>query len=181
MACISKLTAALSYDCDTGATGIVSAIIVSKADIASMSVTNSEVDALTIAPGASSFRIDTPKRVLALSEALKVNDGAPNAFTHSAAITITRLEASGKASGLEYQIINPLTNTAFVILARLASGTSRVYGLYYGMSATSLDRSTHDNGGWASVVLSTPENVIGEDALTITGALYDSLYSSSNP
>ena len=38
MACISKLASAIAYDCDTGATGLVSAIIINKADIASFTV-----------------------------------------------------------------------------------------------------------------------------------------------
>ena len=38
MACITKLAGAIIYSCDSGATGLNSAIIINKADIASFSV-----------------------------------------------------------------------------------------------------------------------------------------------
>lgn len=179
MACISKLAASLSYDCDTGATGLISALIINKADIASFVVTGSVVSGITLSAGASAYKVDTVKRALVLTEALKVNDGAPNAFSHGATCTVTRWEVNGLASGLENLIVNPFTNGSFVILARGPRGVVRAYGLYYGMSATSLDRSSHDNGGWATVTMSTPENVIGEDALAVSGTLYDTLYAAA--
>ena len=91
MACISKLARAIVYNCDSGATGLNSAIIINKADIASFSVDGSTmvVSGLTLASGAKAYKIDTVKRSLVLSTALKVNDGAPNANTHSASIVFT--------------------------------------------------------------------------------------------
>ena len=41
MACISKLARAIPYNCDSGATGLNSAIIINKADIVSFSVDDS--------------------------------------------------------------------------------------------------------------------------------------------
>ena len=51
MACISKLARAIVYNCDSGATGLNSAIIINKADIASFSVdgTTMVVSVLTLA------------------------------------------------------------------------------------------------------------------------------------
>ena len=43
MACISKLANAIAYDCDTGATGLVSAIIINKADIVRCIVTGKQI------------------------------------------------------------------------------------------------------------------------------------------
>lgn len=174
MACISKLTKAIAYDCDTGATGLVSAIIINKSDIASYTAdTTGIVSALTLSQGAKAYKIDTVKRSLVLSSALKINEGAPNAFSHSASIVIT-----GTTS--VYSTIASFTNGSYVILARV-SGTDVVYayGLYYGLSATALDRSTHDNGGWTTVTLETPENVIGEDNLYVATAVYDTLYAAA--
>lgn len=179
MACISKLASAIAYDCDTGAAGLASAIIINKADIESFSVSSSTVHTLTLSAGATGFKIDTPKRVLVLSEALKVNDGAPNAFTHSATLTITPSLVGGSRPPLHDLIINPLANGSFVILAKLISGNPMAFGLYYGMSATSLDRSTHDNANWATVTMATPENVIGEDALHVVSSLYEELYAAA--
>lgn len=178
MACISKLASAIAYDCDSGATGLVSAIIINKADIVSYTLdANVKVTGLTLARGASAYRVGTVKRSTTASTALKINEGAPNAHTHSVTLTIM-----GDIGTARYAtLLGAITNGSFVVLAKHA-GTSRncaVYGMYYGMGATSVDRSSHDNGGWATVTLETPENVIGEDNLYIGDAEYDTLYAAA--
>lgn len=177
MACISKLASAIAYDCDTGATGLVSALIINKADIASFTVTTPgmSVDALTLTSGANAYKIDTVKRSLVMSEALKINEGAPNAYTHTANITLM-----GENSTALRTTKAAVANGSFVILAKKQGDTfARAYGLYYGMSATSADSSTHDNGGWTTLTLETPENVIGEDSLSVGVTLYDALYAAA--
>ena len=177
MACITKLTKGFAYDCDTGATGLLSAMIINKADIASFSLGGSppdSVSALTLNAGAKAYKIDTPKRTLTISEALKVNEGAPNAFTHSATLVSTQSSSSALLN-----IVSSMTNGSFVIAALGVDGTARIYGLYYGMFSTNIDRSSHDNGGWYSITLGTPEQFIGEDALIVTKALYTTLYNAA--
>ena len=175
MACISKLANAIAYDCDTGATGLVSAIIINKADIASFTVdsVNNVVTAITLASGTIPLRIDTVKRSLVVSSTLKINEGAPNAYTHSASLVITRrADSSGRA------IQAALTNGSFVVLAaRPGVAGAYVYGLYYGLSATASESSSHDNGGWTTATLETPENVIGEDNILALDNLYAALYA----
>ena len=177
MACISKLANAIAYDCDTGATGLVSAIIINRADIASYVVdsTNNAVTSITLVPGAKAYRIDTVKRSLVVSSTLKINEGAPNAYTHSASLVITRkADSSGRA------IQAALTNGSFVVLAaRPGVAGAYVYGLYYGLSATASESSSHDNGGWTTATLETPENVIGEDNILALDTVYDALYAVS--
>ncbi|WAX10221.1 hypothetical protein BU730P1_00011 [Bacteroides phage BU730P1] len=178
MACISKLASAIAYDCDSGATGLVSAIIINKADIASYTLANGEeVQGLTLVSGASAYKVDTVKRSTTVSVALKVNDGAPNAYSHTATLTVmTERGRTGYPT-----MMGALSNGSFVILARHGADARQcaVYGLYYGLSATSAERSSHDNGGWATVTLETPENVIGEDNLSIGTASYDALYTAA--
>lgn len=176
MACITKLSDAIAYDCDSGATGLVSALIINKSDIASFThdAPNTRLTAITLAPGAKAYKIDTVKRSLVLSETLKVNDGAPNAYSHSASIVLT-----AAPSGALRALRTALTNGSFVILARRAGGQVAVYGLYYGMSAVSSDCSSHDNGGWTTVTLETPENVIGEDTISVDGDVYNALYAAA--
>lgn len=177
MACISKLASAIAYDCDSGATGLVSALIINKADIASFAVTlaSLSVDALALTGGAKAYKIDTVKRSLVVSDTLKINEGAPNAYTHTANITLT-----GENSTAVRNIKTAATNGSFVILAKKQGDTfARAYGLYYGMSATSADSSSHDNGGWTTLTLETPENVIGEDTLSVGATLYDALYAAA--
>ena len=177
MACILKLANAIAYDCDTGATGLVSAIIINKADIASFTVSAAgmSVDALVLASGAKAYKIDTVKRSLVVSEALKINEGAPNAYTHTANITVM-----GENSTAVRSIKTAATNGSFVILAKKQGDTfARAYGLYYGMSATAADSSSHDNGGWTTLTLETPENVMGEDTLSVGDTVYDALYKAA--
>lgn len=182
MACISKISASFDYDCDSGATGIFEALLIEKADISGFVFAPGNyatVEAITVS-GAVRL-LETPKRVLVLNSELKVNDGAPNAFTHSGSLTITaeRTREAPFHAYLLNQVVNPLANSAFVIIARtkLPGGGSspRIFGLYYGMRATGIDYSTHDNGGWTTVTFSTPENVIGEDNILLGNSEYDRL------
>lgn len=177
MACISKLASAIAYDCDTGATGLVSALIINKSDIASFTVATSgmSVDTLTLTSGATAYKIDTVKRSLVMSEALKINEGAPNAYVHTANITLM-----GDNSTALRTTKAAVANGSFVILAKKQGDTfARAYGLYYGMSATSADSSTHDNGGWTTLTLETPENVIGEDTIMVDNSVYNALYEAA--
>lgn len=174
MACITKLANAIAYDCDSGATGLVSALIINKADIASFTVAaGGTVTGLTLASGARAYKIDTVKRSLVLSTALKVNDGAPNAFTHTATLT----DMTPATSGIHFNIGSAMSNGSFVIISRPVGGTQAVVnGLYYGMAATAFDQNSHDNGSWTTITLETPENVIGEDNLSMSSADYSALY-----
>lgn len=177
MACISKLASAIAYDCDTGATGIESAFIINKADIASYQVASDTgvVLALTLVSGAKAYKIYTVKRSLVVSSSLKINEGAPNAYSHSA-----RIIQTGAYDDSARLALGAFSNGSFVIAAKWSNqGARRVYGLYYGMSATGVENNSHDNGGWTTITLETPENVIGEDAVRLSDAVYDALYAEA--
>ena len=175
MACITKLANAIAYDCDSGATGLVSAFIINKADIASYTVGGDSNVSITIAPGATAYKIDTVKRSLVVSSALKVNDGAPNAYAHTVSGVITNTYAIGLRG-----ILRALTNGQFVVCVKPAGDTDpRVYGMYYGLSATAIENNSHENGGWFSFTLETPENVIGEDPAVMGNATYSALYTAA--
>ena len=177
MACISKLANAIAYDCDTGATGLTSALIINKADIASFTVDTrtASVSGVTLVSGATAYKIDTVKRSLVISEALKINEGAPNAYTHSATMVYTgKLDTPGRSA------MSAFSNGSFVIIAKVPTIASPyVYGLYYGMSATAAEQNSHDNGAWVTYTFETPENVIGEDPLAIAAGDYDTLYAAA--
>lgn len=176
MACISKLDRAIAYDCESGTTGFSSALIINKADIASFTVNDSEIVLnFALVSGATPYKIDTVKRSLVLASALKVNEGAPNAYSHSATLIYTGLiNKDGRL------VMSAFANGSFVIIAK-PTGTAypRVYGLYYGMSATAAEQNSHDNGAWVTYTFETPENVIGEDTLVITPEDYDTLYAKA--
>lgn len=181
MACISKITSGFAYDCDTGATGLESAIIVNKEDIASFIVApySAVTDPialkdLTLAASAKAYKIDTPKRLLVTSESLKVNEGAPNMYKHSVTLTATDTRSAAFIKNIQ-----TMPNGSFVVFTREANKTDRVFGLYYGLSVTSVERSSADNGGWTSLTLETPEQFIGEDYLRLNTGLYTSLYGAA--
>lgn len=175
MACISKLASAIAYDCDTGATGLVSAFIINKEDIASYIVGGDSNVSITMAPNAKAYKIDTVKRSLVVSSALKVNDGAPNAYAHTVSGVITNTGSTGLRG-----ILRALANGRFVVCVKPAGDTDpRVYGMYYGLSATAIDNNSHENGGWFSFTLETPENVIGEDQLVLGFSGYDKMYAEA--
>ena len=180
MACISKLAGGFAYDCDTGSTGLISAIIINKEDIASITIAPAGVGSglaltgLTLAASAKAYKIDTPKRVLVVSESLKVNEGAPNMYSHSVALT-----ATGEQNAAFVGLLQAVPNISCIVLTRGTNGKNRVFGLYYGLSATSVERSSADNGSWVSLTLETPEQFIGEDYLGLADELYSSLYNAA--
>lgn len=177
MACITKLAGGFVYDCDTGATGIENAFIVNREDIASFVLDSTApviVNTVTLAAGAKAYKIDTPKRTLVVTESLKVNDGAPNALSFSASLTIT---AAG-SFWLRSNVLRAMPNGSFVLFTKEGS-TYRVYGLYYGLSATAYDRTTHDNGSWITVAMGTPEQFIGEDSLQMDSTAYTAMYNGA--
>ena len=186
MACLSKIQSAITYDCDGGNVGLISALLINKDDINTI-VFDSEnptlVTNITLKEGATAYKIDTVKRTLVTTESLKVNEGAPNAYTHTATVVVT----SPVASALFRDLINPVANGSFVILTKslrpagssFIGHTSRPFGLYYGMSATAVDRSSHENGGWFTITMATPERVIGEDTLMLSSDIYNALYGAA--
>ena len=177
MACITKLASAIAYDCDTGATGLESAVIINKADIASYTLVQpaAVVTDLTLVRGATPFKIDTVKRSLVVSASLKINDGAPNAYSHSASIIMTANTDSAARLATD-----AFANGSFVIIAKWRNRISaEVYGLYYGLSATGVECNSHDNGGWTTVTLETPENVIGEDTIRSGDTVYAALLAAA--
>ena len=181
MACIAKLAGGFAYDCDTGATGYVSALIINKEDIASFVVapysgagTALALTSLTLKASAKAYKIDTPKRVLVTSETLKVNEGAPNMYKHSVTLT-----ATGEQNGGFVTRCQAIPNGSFVVLALVGPLKVKAFGLYYGLSATSVERSSADNGGWVSITLETPEQFMGEDFIGLSEDLYKSLYDAA--
>jgi hypothetical protein len=171
MACIKKLTSALAFDCDSGTMGFKDALFLNMADIASFSVVAPNKAFIAIAGGGKAYKIDTVKRSLVISESLRVNESAPNAFSHEAVINI--FSKGDRAAQ------NDLRNASIVIVARGNDDLVRVYGLYYGLKASASAESSHDNGGWTQFTVSTPEGVIGEDSLYMTKDAYEVLYKAA--
>lgn len=168
MACIKKLASALAFDCDSGTMGFKDAFYINHEDLYVVSVVNNTA---TIEFRGPRYKIDTVKRSLVISESLRVNESAPNAFTHEAVLNVF---TKGNRS-----IQNDIRNASLVIFARGNDGQVRVYGLYYGLKASASAESSHDNGGWSQFTLSTPEGVVGEDSITYPSASYQTGYDGA--
>lgn len=168
MACIKKLASALAFDCDSGTMGFKDAFYINHEDLYVVSVVNNTA---TIEFHGPRYKIDTVKRSLVISESLRVNESAPNAFTHEAVLNVF---TKGNRS-----IQNDIRNASLVIFARGNDGQVRVYGLYYGLKASASAESSHDNGGWSQFTLSTPEGVVGEDSITYPSASYQTGYDGA--
>lgn len=171
MACIKKLASALAFDCDSGTMGFKDALFMNREDISSFSVDGSNQATIAIAGGGKAYKIDTVKRSLVVSETLRVNESAPNGFSHEAVINIF--------SKGNREVQNAIRNASIVLVTRGNDGRIRVYGLYYGLKASASAESSHDNGGWSQFTMSTPEGVIGEDSLHMTAAAYETLYNAA--
>ena len=170
MACISKISNAISYDCGNGFVGFSRAAIINKDDIASMTISNGNVTALLLVGATNAFRIATQKKAFSVVETARVNENAPNAFTHEATITVFEKENPA--------LFNQLVNGNVVIIANHL-GYYRLFGAYYGMRTSASNMSSSENGGWATFTLSTPEGVIGEDYLTVDIATGDAILSGA--
>ena len=151
--------------------GFKDALFLNSADIASFSVAGANQVSIAIAGGGKAYKIDTVKRSLVVSETLRVNESAPNGFSHEAVINIF--------SKGDREVQNAIRNASIVLVARGNDGQIRVYGLYYGLKASASAESSHDNGGWSQFTMSTPEGVIGEDSLYMTAAAYETLYNAA--
>lgn len=171
MACIKKLTSALAFDCDSGTMGFKDAFFVNHEDIASFSVDGSNKVTFARVNGSPAYKIDTVKRSLVISETLRVNENAPNGFSHEAVINIF--------SKGDREVQNAIRNASIVLVARGNDGQIRVYGLYYGLRASASAESSHENGGWSQFTMSTPEGVIGEDSLHMAAVSYEAVYNEA--
>ena len=171
MACIKKLASALAFDCDSGTMGFKDALFMNREDISSFSVDGSNQVTLVGVGGSQAYKIDTVKRSLVVSETLRVNESAPNGFSHEAVINVF--------SKGNREVQNAIRYASIVLVARGNDGQIRVYGLYYGLKASASAESSHDNGGWSQFTMSTPEGVIGEDSLHMAAASYESMYSAA--
>lgn len=170
MACISKITNAISYDCSNGFVGFSRAAIINKDDIASLTIEDGVVTALTLASPSSAYRVATQRKSFSVVETARVNENAPNAFSHEATITVFEKENPS--------LFNQLVNGNAVIIANHL-GYYRIFGAYYGMRTSASNMSSSENGGWATFTLSTPEGVIGEDYLTVDLVVGDGILSGA--
>lgn len=170
MACISKIGWAIEYDCQNGYASIDSALIINRADIESFETIDFGVTAINMRVGATAFKVDTVKKSVTAVETLRVNEGAPNAFHQEVKLTVY-----DKVNTI---LANALSNADAVVLYKTGS-SYRAAGMRYGLKATASEYDAHNNGGWTTFTLSTPDNVVGESKLSVSATVYNNLYSTA--
>ena len=169
MACLQKISSAIDYDCANGFVGFSQVAMINKADIQSFVVDASKaITALNIGSGAP-YGVASQKKGFSVSETVRVNDGAPNAYVHEVTVTVYEKENP--------LLFNQLANGDVVFIAKRAK-YCRIYGLFYGLQPTASSMNSNENGGWATFTFTTPEGVLGEDYLTVKDTVYTAIFNA---
>lgn len=172
MGCLNKLNKAILVDCDGGATGVAEMLLVNFADIATKSVANS-IATITLASGAKAVLVESNKKGVNATEEIKQNDNAPTALKQDVTFTLYQRNSNGS------RIVNQILNGAFIALVKTKSGEFRAYGINYGLVSSAVNEDANANGGYTTITLSTPENVIGEMRLSFASSEYATLRAAA--
>ena len=169
MGCISKLNKAILVDCDAGATGIEELLLINYSEISAKSITAGQAT-LTLFGGGAAILVESNKKGVNASSEARVNDNAPAALADSVTFTIY-----GKGEG-SADTVNRILNGRFVAVAKMKEkNIYRVYGLVYGLNMSAYTEEANANGGFTTITLSTPENVIGEQRAHFDPTTYTTL------
>lgn len=172
MGCLSKLNKAILVDCDGGATGVAEMLLINMADIATKGVVNS-VAVITLAGGAKAVLVESNKKGVNATEEIKQNDNAPTALTQAVTFTVYRGGTEGA------QLVNQILNGSFIALVKTKSGQYRAYGVSYGLTMSAFTEDLNANGGFTTITISTPENVIGESRMDFSASAYATLRAAA--
>lgn len=172
MGCLSKLNKAILVDCDGGATGVAEMLLINFADIATKGVTGGTAT-ITLASGAKAVLVESNKKGVNATEEVKQNDNAPTALTQAVTFTLYQGNTNGTL------IVNQILNGTFLALVKTKAGRTRVYGTNYGLTLSALTEDMNANGGFTTITLSTPENVIGEMRVSFADASYTTLRNAA--
>lgn len=172
MGCLSKLNKAILVDCDGGATGIAEMLLINFADIATKGNTDG-VATITLASSAKAVLVESNKKGANATEEVKQNDNAPTALTQAVTFTLYQGGANGT------QIVNQILNGTFLAITKTKAGHTRVYGFNYGLTLSAFTEDMNANGGFTTITLSTPENVIGEMRVSFADASYTKLRNAA--
>ena len=169
MACLQKISSAIDYDCANGFVGFSQVAMINKADIESFTVDASGVVTAVSVRNAAVYGVASQKKGFSVSETVRANDGAPNAYAHEVTVTVYEKENP--------LLFNQLANGDVVFIAKRAK-YCRIYGLYYGLQPTASSMNSNENGGWATFTFTTPEGVLGEDYLTAKDTVVTAIFGA---
>lgn len=169
MGCISKLNRAILVDCDAGATGIEELLLINYSEIASKDLSAGQAT-LTLASRGKAILVESNKKGVNASSEARINDNAPAALADSVTFTIYSKDQTSA------DIVNRILNGRFVAVAKMKEkNIYRVYGLVYGLNMSAYTEEANANGGFTTITLTTPENVIGEQRAHFNPTTYTTL------
>lgn len=172
MGCLNKLNKAILVDCDGGAAGVAEMLLINFADISSKSIA-AGVATITLAASTKAVLVESNKKGVNATEEIKQNDNAPTALTQAVTFTLYQRFSNGAL------IVNQILNGTFLALVKTRDGAFRVYGYNYGLAATAVSQDLNANGGFTTITLSTPENVIGESRVNMAKETYGVLRAAA--
>lgn len=171
MGCISKLNKAILANCENGAAGIEEMVLINSTDVSAIAV---NAGVVTITLTGAGVLVEGLKKAINATEELKTNDNAPTALTQSVMFTVYNKDANAAV------IVNTILNGRFLAIAKMKeAGVYRAYGVTYGMESSAVSEDANANGGYTTITIATPENVLGEMRLTLTKAHYDSIRAAA--
>ena len=156
-------------DCDAGATGIEELLLINYSEIASKDLTGGQAT-LTLTSEGKAVLVESNKKGVNASSEARINDNAPAALADSVTFTIYSKDQTSA------DIVNRILNGRFVAVAKMKEkNIYRVYGLAYGLTMSACTEEANANGGFTTITLTTPENVIGEQRAHFNPTTYTEL------
>ena len=156
-------------NCDAGATGIEELLLINYSEIESKGLTAGQAT-LTLASGRKAILVESNKKGVNASSEARINDNAPAALADSVTFTIYSKDQNSA------DIVNRILNGRFVAVAKMKEkNIYRVYGLVYGLNMSAYTEEANANGGFTTITLTTPENVIGEQRAHFNPTIYMTL------
>lgn len=173
MGCISNITGAITYDCLGGAVGIADLLLINYSDVQSVAINAGEAT-ITLVGSAKPVRAASIRKGANATEAVRSNENAPNALEQTVNFTVY------KKTKVEADFVNTIINSRLVAVAKMVeNGVYRIFGPNYGLEVSALEESANENGGFTSITLSTPENVLGEPRAVITESTWNTLVAKA--
>lgn len=173
MGCISNIAGAITYDCLGGAVGIADLMLINYSDIQSVAINKGEAT-VTLTSTGKPVRVASIRKGANATEAVRSNENAPNALEQSVNFTVY------KKSKEEADFVNTIINSRLVAVAKMIeNGVYRIFGCNHGLEVSALEESANENGGFTTITISTPENVLGEARATITESTWNTLIAKA--
>lgn len=163
MACIKALDKAIQYNCELGAVGLKELYLINFADIASMTVSATNViEGITLKAGAKTVPVDTVKNGVKVVEAMKATD-VSNGIDQTLTITLYDKAVIGSV------IIDALMNGRFMaaVSYKDIKASRSMLGTVCGLEISDIQTDSSANGGFTTITLKTPDDAKGEKRMTV--------------